>query len=95
MPLTKDTIKEVAHLSRIYLKPEELTTFSEQLKDILSLIDKLSKLDVKDINPTSHILPINNVLRDDELKSSLSPDRALENAPQKQQNFFAVPKVIE
>jgi aspartyl-tRNA(Asn)/glutamyl-tRNA(Gln) amidotransferase subunit C len=95
MALTKDTIRQVAHLARIHLNPDELERLSEQLKEILSFIDKLNKLDVKDINPTSHILPINNVFRDDKLKSSLSVDKALENAPLKQENFFGVPKIIE
>lgn len=95
MALNKDTIKQVTHLARIHLKPDELDRFSEQLKEILSFIDKLNKLDVKDVNPTSHILPINNVLRDDELKSSLGADKTLENAPRKQESFFAVPRVIE
>ncbi len=95
MALTQDTIKDIAHLARIYLKPEELSQLSGQLQDILSFIDKLNKLDVKDISPTSHISPINNVFRDDALKTSLSADKALENSPFRQQNFFTVPKIIE
>jgi aspartyl-tRNA(Asn)/glutamyl-tRNA(Gln) amidotransferase subunit C len=95
MSLNKETIKQVAHLARIELKAGELEMLSGQLKDILDFIDKLKKLDVKDISPTSHILPINNVLRDDTLKESLSCDKALQNAPLKQEKFFGVPKIIE
>ncbi len=95
MSLTKDTITQVAHLARIYLKPEELNTLSGQLKDILDFIDKLKKLDVQNISPTSHILPINNVLRDDALRESLPSEKVLENAPLKQGQFFSVPKIIE
>jgi aspartyl-tRNA(Asn)/glutamyl-tRNA(Gln) amidotransferase subunit C len=95
MSITKGTISEVAHLARIHLKPEELNTLSGQLKDILDFIDKLKKLDVQNISPTSHILPVNNVLRDDALKNSLPCDKVLENAPLKQGKFFSVPKIIE
>lgn len=95
MAIDKDTIKKVAHLARIYLESGELNTLSGQLKDILDFVDKLKKLDVQDVKPTSHILPINNVLRDDAQKDSLPGDKALENAPLKQKGFFSVPRIIE
>jgi aspartyl-tRNA(Asn)/glutamyl-tRNA(Gln) amidotransferase subunit C len=95
MAISKDTVKYVAHLARIELAPKELEKLSQQLKDILDFIDKLKKIDIKDINPTSHILPINNVFRDDILRKSLSSDKALENAPQEEKGFFGVPKIIE
>lgn len=95
MAITKDTVKYTAHLARIDLKPKDLEKLSQQLQEILGFIDKLKKVDVKDIAPTSHILPINSVLRDDLPLESLSSDEALENAPQRQGNFFSVPKVIE
>ena len=95
MAITKDTVKYVAHLARIDLKPKDLEKLSQQLQEILGFIDKLKKVDAKDIVPTSHILLINNVLRDDSPTESLSSHKALENAPQRQGNFFSVPKVIE
>ena len=94
MAITKDTVKHVAHLARIDLKPKDLEKLSQQLQEILGFIDKLKKVDAKDIVPTSHILPMNNVSRDDLPLESLSSDEALENAPQRQGNFFSVPKVI-
>jgi len=95
MAITKDTVEYVAHLARIDLKPKELEKLSQQLQEILGFIDKLKRVDIKEIAPTSHILPINNVLRDDKPAESLSSDKALENVPQRQGNFFSVPKVIE
>ena len=95
MAITKETVKYVANLARIELKPQELEKMSGQLKDILGFIDKLGKVDIKNISPTSHILPINNVLRNDQPQESLSADKALENAPQREGNFFVVPKIIE
>jgi len=93
--VSKETVKYMAHLARIELKPKELEKLSQQLKDILGFIDKLKKLDIKNINPTSHILPINNIFREDAPRKSLPGDKVLDNAPQKQGNFFGVPKVIE
>lgn len=95
MAIDKETVKYAAHLARIELQPNELEKLSGQLKDILGFIDKLKKIDVKNIPPTSHILPVNNVLREDTPGLSLSVDKALENAPRKEGSFFVVPKVIE
>jgi len=95
MSINKQTVEYVAHLARIELKTEELDRLSGQLNDILGFIDKLSKLDIKDIKPTSHILPISNILREDTPGESLTSAKTLQNAPDKQGNFFGVPKVIE
>ncbi|TAM39544.1 Asp-tRNA(Asn)/Glu-tRNA(Gln) amidotransferase subunit GatC, partial [bacterium] len=77
------------------LQPDELEKLSGQLHDILGFIDKLSSLDTSQVNPSSHILPINNVLREDKPRDTLTPDKALENAPAKKGNFFSVPKILE
>lgn len=95
MSISKENVKHLAHLARIELRDEEVDKLSAQLKDILGFIDKLTKLDVSKVEPLSHILPINNVLREDKISSSLSPDRTLKNAPRKDKNFFAVPKIID
>ena len=95
MAITKEIVEYVAHLARIELDVEELEKLSEQLKGILDFIDKLKDVDINNISPTSHILPINNVLRQDNIKVSLPAQKVLENAPSKQGNYFVVPKVIE
>lgn len=95
MSLDKETIKHVAHLARIELQPNELERLSAELHEIIGFIDKLKCLNVEQVKPASHILPINNVLRDDQVHLSLSPQKALENAPGKKGNFFSVPKIIE
>jgi len=95
MALNKDTVKYTAHLARLELGPEQLEKLSGQLKDILGFIDSLSQLDVSNVEPTSHILPLKNVLREDVPKDSLALDKVLQNAPSKKGNFFSVPKVIE
>lgn len=95
MSLTQDAVNQTAHLARIYLKPEELATISQQLKGILDFIDKLKELDVTGVQPTSHILPVHDIVRTDELRASLPVEQALKNAPHKRDAFFGVPKVIE
>lgn len=95
MSITKETVEYVANLARMELSSVELERLAGQLKDILDFIDKLKQLDIKEVNPTSHILPINNVFRKDEPRESLSTAKALGNAPAREGNFFAVPKVIE
>jgi len=93
--IDQETVKHIAHLSRMELQPAELEKISGQLHDILGFIDKISKLDLSQVNPTSHILPISNVLREDKPRLCLSPEKALENAPSRKGNFFSVPKIIE
>ncbi|MFA5095776.1 MAG: Asp-tRNA(Asn)/Glu-tRNA(Gln) amidotransferase subunit GatC [Candidatus Omnitrophota bacterium] len=95
MGIDKKTVEGVAHLARIELDAGELERLSSQLEHILAFIDKLSSLDTDNVAPTSHILPINNVLRKDEPRPSLPIEKVLANAPSKQGSFFSVPKVIE
>jgi aspartyl-tRNA(Asn)/glutamyl-tRNA(Gln) amidotransferase subunit C len=95
MSLSPDTFKYVADLSRIELTPQELEKLSLQLQTILGFIDQLSQANIAGIEPTSHILPLSNVLREDNPKGSLPIEETLANAPQKKDNFFVVPKVIE
>ncbi len=95
MAIDKETIEYAAHLARIELKPKELEKLSGQLGDVIKFIDKLNKLDIKGIKPTSHILPINSVFREDVPAESLTSIKALKNAPCQERNFFVVPKVIE
>ena len=95
MAIDKDTVKYVAHLARIRLTDEELGLLSRQLEDIVNFIDKLKELDVAEVRPTSHILPLNNVFRKDKPAKSLDVKDALSNAPVQKESFFIAPKVIE
>ncbi len=95
MEITKDTVKYVANLSRMELSAEEIETLAVELKDILGFIDKLEKLDVTKVSPTSHILSLNNVLREDSTIESLPVKEVLKNAPAAEGGFFSVPKVID
>jgi aspartyl-tRNA(Asn)/glutamyl-tRNA(Gln) amidotransferase subunit C len=93
--ITKDTVRYVAHLARIELKDSQLEVLVEQLGDILEFIDKLKEVDINKVKPTSHILPLENVLREDKQHKCLPIDKFISQAPDKRKNFFSVPKVIE
>lgn len=95
MAITKETVEYVAHLARIELQAKELEKLSRQMEEIVNFIDRLKELNLEKIAATSHILPIHNVLRDDVLRASLPAEKALHCAPQKEGDFFGVPKVIE
>jgi len=95
MAIDKNNVEYTARLARIELQSKELEKLAKQLQEIVGFMDKLKELDVEGINPTSHILPMHNVLREDIQKVSLPVEKALMNAPQKEGNFFVIPKVIE
>ncbi len=90
-----EEVDYIARLSRLKMKPADKPVMQQQLSRILDYIEKLNKLDTENVAPTTHILPLGNVFREDEAKASLSPEAALENAPDKEGSFFRVPRVIE
>jgi len=69
--------------------------FSPQLSAILGYVDKLRELDTADVEPLAHALPIHNVLREDEPRAGLSAEEALAGAPERDGDFFRVPRVID
>jgi len=88
-------VKYVAHLARLELTPEEQKQLGAQLGSILGYIEKLRELDVTNVEPTAHAVPLVNVTRADEIRSSLSHEDALRNAPKKAGGLFIVPKIVE
>ena len=88
-------VNYVAHLARLALTPEEEQKFGAQLGQVLGYITKLNELDVRNVEPTAHAVPLVNVTRRDEVRPSLSNDDALRNAPAKANGLFLVPKIVE
>jgi len=91
------TLKEVEHiaeLARLKFSKEELENFTHQLNQILEYMEKLNELDTKNIEPLSYPIGGNNIFREDELKPSINREQALKNAPDRDDGFFKVPKVI-
>ena len=98
MPEPKISREEAAHvarLARLELSPAELERMRLELDGILSYIDKLRALDTDGVEPTSHAVPLVNVMRDDEPAPSLPPSEMLANAPDPVGGLFRVPRIIE
>ena len=95
MAETDFDIKYVANLARIALTPDEEAKLGAQLGEILGYIKQLEELDVTDIEPMAHAVPLANVLRADEGRPSIPQEAALANAPKQANGLFIVPKIVE
>ena len=95
MKISKEIVRHVAQLARLEFKEEELDKFTEQLGNIIEYVEELGKLDTSNVEPTFHVLDLSTPLREDVVSPWLNPDEALENAPHREDDFFAVPKFIE
>ena len=91
----KINIDQIAELARLSLKPNERAKLSKDLEEILAYVDQLQELKTDSVQPTSHVLPIENVFRKDFSKSSEISEAVLNHAPKKEGKFFKVPKIIE
>lgn len=91
----KISVEYISKLARLSVSEKERQAFSTQLQGILSYMEKLNELDTKDVEPTSHIVSLSNVMRDDVQKDSISREDALANAPDHTDKFYRVPRIIE
>ncbi len=94
MSVTRKDVEHIAELARLKFKEDELENFTEQLNEILSYVEKLNELDTENVLPLSHPVEGENVFREDEVKVSVDRKDALKNAPDSDDEFFRVPKVI-
>ncbi len=88
-------VRKVAKLSRLELTQAEVEEFTGQLSAILDYVEKMNELDTTNVEPLAHCLPISNVFRQDIAKESLGTEKALANAPQRDEEFFKVPKILD
>ena len=88
-------VEHIAQLARLALTDSEKEMFATQLASILSYVEKLGELDTSGVEPTSHVVTIGNVVREDKVRTSLAKDLALMNAPDRAGDFYRVPKIIE
>ena len=95
MKISAKDVEHVARLARLDLSPVEKERMGRELDGILTYIDKLRALDTTGVEPTSHAVPVTNVMRDDVPYPSLPQSAALANAPDRQGDLFRVPKIIE
>ncbi|WP_079525846.1 Asp-tRNA(Asn)/Glu-tRNA(Gln) amidotransferase subunit GatC [Halobacillus hunanensis] len=93
--ISKDEVKHVAHLARLSINEEEADMFTKQLDDIIMYAEQLNELDTEGVEPTTHVLNLQNVMRKDEPKKWITKEEALKNAPDKQDGQFKVPSILE
>lgn len=95
MRLTPQEVDHIALLSRLLLSSEEKERAAGELTQILNSFEKLGELPTDDVEPTMHVLPIQNVLRPDRAENGLDRAAALQNAPEQAEGMFQVPRVVE
>jgi aspartyl-tRNA(Asn)/glutamyl-tRNA(Gln) amidotransferase subunit C len=93
--ISREDVQHVARLARLELSEAELERMRVELNNILAFMDKLRSLDTAGVEPTSHAVPLRNVMREDEPRPSFPRDEMLANAPERAGDFFRVPRIIE
>jgi aspartyl-tRNA(Asn)/glutamyl-tRNA(Gln) amidotransferase subunit C len=94
MTVDPETLQKIAHLARLDLRPDEETELLVSLNSVLTWMAQLNELDTTGVEPLVHLSIEENVLRDDVVANQLPRERALQNAPQHDEQFFQVPKVL-
>ena len=94
MKITKEDVLYVAELARINLSDADIDKFADQIGDILDYVDQLKQVPTEGVVGTSHAISLTNAFRDDEVSEPADSDRALDNAPEREDGYFVVPKVI-
>ena len=95
MPIDRKAVDHVARLARLALSEEERTRMQGELAAVLEYAEKIQALPLDAVEPTSHSIPLRNVMRPDEVTPSLDPSEALANAPETEDGRFKVPRIIE
>lgn len=95
MSLTRHQVEHIAELAKLDLTEAELTRYAEQLSTILDYFEALRAINTDDIPPTASVLPLRNILREDEVKPTLTRDQILANAPEKEEGQFRVKAVLD
>ena len=95
MPIDRGAVDHVARLARLDLSEQERARMQEELASILAHVENIQALELDDIEPTTHALPLRNVLRPDTPGECLSQDEALSSAPEAESGRFRVPRILE
>lgn len=95
MEISKEQLEHVAKLAKLNLTEEEKRRFPKDLGNMIEFVNKLNSVDTEGVQPTAHVIPINNVFREDEDRPSFDRELILKNAPSKKDGCISVPKVVE
>lgn len=92
--INKSDVDHIALLGRLELTDEEKETYTRQLNSILEHFKSLQRLDTENVPPTAHVLPLQNVFREDWVGQHLPREEAIANCPDRDEDYFKVPKII-
>ena len=92
--ISSKEVKKIAKLAKLELTDNEINLYSSQMSQIINYFSQLNKVDTSDIEPLSNVIDINNVVREDKIEKSLDKSISLKNAPQSDEEFILVPKII-
>jgi aspartyl-tRNA(Asn)/glutamyl-tRNA(Gln) amidotransferase subunit C len=95
MKIDRKDVEKLAHLSRLELTEEELVNMESDMNKMLHFVEKINELDLEGVEPLAYVSDEVNILREDEVKQDITHDEALKNAPDKDTDYFRVPKVIK
>jgi len=95
MKIDKESLKKIAHLARLEIKPEEEASLLKSMDSVLSWMEQLNEIDTEGVEPLTHVMDEENNWRADVSSNTLSREDALSNAPSKNNTYIMVPKVIE
>ena len=95
MKISQEEIRKIAWLSRLEVKEEHMAHVEKELSDILSYVAELDALELDGVEPMAHAVPLHNVLREDVMKPSLDHELALSTAPEAEDGYFKVPRVVQ
>lgn len=91
--ITIQDVEHVAKLARLELTEEEKVKFSKQLGDVLKYVEQMNEVDTSNVEPLSHVVDFNNVMREDEIHYDCTKEQLMMNAPEEENGFFKVPKI--
>lgn len=95
MSLDRTAVAKIAKLARLKMEPERLDAMTSELNSILSFVEELQAVNTENIPPMTSVMPMKLRQREDEVTDGGKPDAVLKNAPQRQGDFYTVPKVVE
>lgn len=93
--LDEATVRHIARLARLDVSDAEVHDYAQQLSAILDYVAALNEVNTNDVPPSAHVAPVANVFRDDQPSDPWNAERALANAPDRAEQFFRVPKVLD
>jgi aspartyl-tRNA(Asn)/glutamyl-tRNA(Gln) amidotransferase subunit C len=93
--ISKAEVEKIAKLARLRLSDAQVDEFTGQLGAMLQYVEKMNELDTENVEPLAHCLPVSNVFRDDRIKESLGTEKTLANAPDADEQFFRVPRILD